>query len=146
VFRIPLPPSLQGQRVWRRLTVTLAWLSAINPFDRRYRRAHLWFEPKAGTGEPDTTRQLEVRRCEADNRAALRGTVQHEFFEGERAAVFTEDDELVIKVSCRAHAGDLAASVPYALAVSLEVAQGVDVPIYDEMRVRLRPRARIRPS
>lgn len=146
VYRIPLPQSLVAKRVWRRLTVTLAWLSPINPFDRRYRRAHLWFEPKAAIGRQGTSQVLAVERREADNRAATRGTVQHEIFEGDRATVFTEEDEIVIMVSCRAHAGDLDAdSVPYALVVSLEVAPEVDVPIYEEMRVRLRPRAQVRP-
>jgi hypothetical protein len=145
VYRVPLPQSLSSKSVWRRLTVTLAWLSPINPADRRYRRAHLWFEPREVAERDDSTELLELQRCEADYWAANRGTVQHEIFEGERAAPFADDDELVMKVSCRAHAGDLPAPVPYALAVSLEVAPGVDVPIYEEMRVRLRTRAQIRP-
>jgi hypothetical protein len=145
VYRIPLPPSLNGVRAWRRLTVTLAWLTPINPWDRRYRRAHLWFDPKASSDDGDSAKLLKIERCEADSRATRRGTVQHEVFEGEKAAVFTEDDDLVLKVSCRADAGDLAESIPYALVVSLEVAPGLDVPIYEEIRVRLRPRARIRP-
>lgn len=144
LYRIPLPPSLNAEKVWRRLTITLAWLTPINPFDRRYRRSQIWFEPKI-PGETDSTRLLGVKRTEADNRAALRGTVQHEIFEGERAAPFGDEDELSIKISCRAHAGELVETVPYALAVSLEVARGVELPIYDEMRVRLRPRAQIRP-
>ncbi len=145
VFRIALPPSLSGQHLWRRLTVTLAWLSPINARDKRYRQAQLWFEPKAEADGEDSTGLLQVGRCEADHSAAMRGTVQHEVFEGDKVAVFGDDDELVIKVSCRADAGDLGTSVPYALAVSLEVAPGVHVPIYQEMRVRLRPRAQIRP-
>jgi hypothetical protein len=151
VYRIPLPPSLNGIRAWRRLTVTLAWLTPINAQDRRYRRAHLWFDLNVPTKEGDSTklvdsmRLLKVDRCEANSQAARRGTVQHEILEGEKAAVFAEDDELLLKVSCRADAGNLAVSVPYALVVSLEIAPGLDVPIYDEMRVRLRPRARIRP-
>jgi hypothetical protein len=145
VYRIPLPSSLNGIRAWRRLTVSLAWLTPINPRDRRYRRAHLWFDPTASGKDDDSAKLLKIERREADSLAARRGTVQHEVFEGEKAAVFTEDDDLVLKVSCRADAGDLAESIPYALVVSLEVAPGLDVPIYDEMRVRLRPRARIRP-
>jgi len=145
VYRIPLPPSLNGVRAWRRLTVTLAWLTPINPLDRRYRRAHLWFDPKASSEDIDSTKLLKVARCEADGRATRRGTVQHEVLEGERAAGFADDDELVLKVSCRADAGDLDESVPYALVVSLEVAPALQVPVYEELRVRLRPRARVRP-
>jgi hypothetical protein len=145
VYRIPLPPSLNGVRAWRRLTVTLAWLTPINPWDRRYRRAHLWFDPKASTADGDSAKLLKVERCEADGRATRRGTLQHEILEGEKAARFAADDNLVLKVSCRADAGDFDESVPYALVVSLEVAPGMEIPIYDEMRVRLRPRTRIRP-
>ena len=145
VFRIPLPPSLVGERGRRRLTASLGWLSPINPGDRRYRRAHLWFEPRSEKGGMDTTSFLDVERCEADNRAAQRGTVQHEIFEGDRATVFSDDDELVIKVNCRAHAGGLADLVPYALVVSLEVAPSLGLPIYEEMKARVAPRAQIRP-
>jgi hypothetical protein len=145
VYRIPLPPSLAGIRAWRRLTVTLAWLTPANPQNRRYRRAHLWFDPKISAEKVDSAKLLKVDRRDADSRASRRGTVQHEIFEGEKAAVFAEEDALVLKVSCRAEAGELVVPVPYALVVSLEVAPGLDVPIYDEMRVRLRPRARIRP-
>lgn len=145
VYRLPLPPSLAGIRAWRRLTVTLAWLTPVNPQDRRYRGAHLWFDPKISTEHVDSAKLLKVDRCDADSRASRRGTVQHEIFEGEKAAVFAEDDALALKVSCRADAGELAGPVPYALVVSLEVAPGLDVPVYEEMRVRLRPRARVRP-
>lgn len=144
VYRIPLPPSLSAERAWRRLTITLAWLSPIQSKDQRYRRAHLWFDQKPRNEDPDTTELLQVQRCESDNRAAQRGTLQHEIFEGEQATAFTEEDDLVVRVSCRAHAGDLRVPVPYALVVSLEVAEGIDIPIYEEIRVRLRPRVRVR--
>jgi hypothetical protein len=145
VYAIPLPPSLSRVRAWRRLTVTLAWLTPINPWDRRYRRAHLWFDLKDPVEDVDSAKLLKVVRCGADGRATRRGTIQHEILEGDQAAVFAEEDELVLKVSCRADAGELDESVPYALVVSLEVAPDLQVPIYDEMRIRLRPRARIRP-
>jgi len=145
VFRIPLPPGLNGVRAWRRLTVTLAWLTPIDPQSRRYRGAQLWFEPRAAAGDDDSTKFLKVERCEANSLVARRGTVQHEVLEGEKAAVFADEDDLVLKVSCRGDASELDEPVPYGLVVSLEVAPELDVPIYEEMRVRLRPRARIRP-
>src|SRR4029077_18190395 len=43
LYRIPLPPSLAGKREWRRLTITLAWLSPINPEHHDYRRSIVWF-------------------------------------------------------------------------------------------------------
>ena len=29
-YRVPLPPALAGKKEWRRVTITLAWLSPIN--------------------------------------------------------------------------------------------------------------------
>jgi hypothetical protein len=129
VHRFPLPPSLSGVRGWRRLTISLAWLTPVNPLHRAWRRADLWFTP------PDAS--LQVRRQEADWRAVQRGTLQHEVLEGERAAAFVDGDSLEIRVSCRADAGALEEPVPYALATTLEVAEELGIDIYDEIRVRV---------
>ncbi len=83
---------------------------------------------------------LGVGRREADWQAVRRGTVQHEIFEGEEIKFFEEDAESVIQVNCRADAGKLVDEVPYALAVTLEVAPGIA--IYEEIITRIRPRVR----
>lgn len=128
-YRFPLPPSLAGYRGHRRLTVTLGWFTPINPSHRKYRRAALWFNvEKAG---------LQIERAQADNKACQRGTLQHEVLEGEKSAAFGDDAEVVIEVNCREEAGALEGEVPYAIACSLEVQDGVRVPIYDEVRQRL---------
>lgn len=44
-FKFPLPPSLAATTEWRRLTITLAWISPIAQRSRRLRGARLWFEP-----------------------------------------------------------------------------------------------------
>ena len=136
VYSIPLPPSLNAQGVWRRLTITLAWLSPIEPANRKYRKAHLWFDPP--------TEELAIKRQNTDWQTAKRGTVQHEILEGEKVAVFEEDGALEIKVNCRADAKDFDGEIPYGLAVSLQVAENVDIPIYQEIRDRIK--ARIRPQ
>ena len=105
----------------RRLTATLAWLSPINPRHRNYRTASLSVEP------PQT--ELRVRRKECDFRAVQRGTVQHEILEGEAATPFADGDALKFTVNCRSDAGDLNDPVRYGIAVSLEVAVGVTLPI-----------------
>jgi hypothetical protein len=136
IYSIPLPPSLNARPDWRRLTITLAWLSPIEPANRKYRKAHLWFDPP--------TNDLEVGRQNVDWQTAKRGTVQHEVLEGERAAVFEENSQLRIKVNCRADAKAFSGAVSYGLAVSLQVAEDVDIPIYQQIRDRIR--AGIRPS
>ena len=136
IHRFPLPPSLSGQRGHRRLTVTLAWLSPVNQRHQAWRRADLWFDPPQ---DP-----LRVSRQQADWRAVQRGTLQHEILEGEKAGVFVEGGNLEIQVSCRAGAGTLEDEVPYALAITLEIAEELNVDIYDEVRtavhaIRVRP-------
>ena len=44
LYNVPLPPALNAIKVKRRLTVTLAWLTPINPRHRAYRVADLWFK------------------------------------------------------------------------------------------------------
>lgn len=139
IHRYPLPPSLSGRRGRRRLTITLAWLTPVNPRHQAWRRADLWF---AAPREP-----LRVDRTQADWQAVQRGTVQHEILEGDEAAVFVDGDNLEIQVSCRAGAGALEQDIPYALASTLEVAEEIGIPIYDEVRVRVHAaRVRVAPA
>jgi len=140
LFRIPLPPSLNGNNVFRRLVVTLAWLAPINPRDQKYRKAQLWFQPAA------VRQPLAVEDREGWWQDVQRGTVQHVVMEGEAATVFADGHRLTLKVNCRADAGKLEESVPYGLAVTLEIAEGVELPIYDEIRARLHAPVRITPS
>ncbi len=128
-FKFPLPPSLSAVTDRRRLTITLAWLSPMNCTRQNYRIAHLWFDPNNNLA-PDRT-------C-ADWRAVQRGTVQHEVLEGEKAVDFQDGYRIAIKVNCRADAGDILEPIRYALAVTLEVAEGIDIPIYQEVKERLR--------
>ncbi len=138
IYRVPLPPSLSGQRVWRRLTVTMSWLTPINPFDRYYRRAALWFAPPQ--------EDLMIRRRQVDSKMAQRGTVQHEILEGDQATAFVDRSVLTIQVNCRAQSGRLEDDIPYGIAVSLEVAEGTPISIYEEIRARLRVRVPIQPT
>lgn len=132
----PLPPSLSGKAGRRRLTATLAWLTPIRPTDRWYRCAHLWFDTLASP--------LTVSRQQADKDAARRGTVQHEVFEGTRADAFVDGEHLHVRVNCREDAAGLGRqAVPYALALSLEVAPELGVPVREEVRSRVQPLVRV---
>ncbi|AXC55015.1 hypothetical protein DQ231_20065 [Bacillus spizizenii] len=137
IYEVPLPPSLSSNKIKRRLTITLTWFTPLNNNNQKYRQAHLWFN-----SENDI---LQVTRHEADGRAVQRGTVQHEIFEGDTAAVFIEGNTLSIKVNCREDAGGLKQiEIPYTIAVTLEVAEGIDIAIYSEVRDRLRALVRTR--
>lgn len=137
VYKLPLPPSLASKTYKRRLTVTLAWMSPINPQSQKYRKAKLWIETA-------DNKQIADNRIEmADNKATMRGTLQHEVFEGKNAHAFEDGDKLEIKVNCAEDAGCLEGKVKYAIAVSLELAEAVPLDlfgdnIYEEVRNRLR--------
>ena len=139
IHQFPLPPSLAGQICWRRLTITLAWMNPVNPRHQGWRRAALWFEP--------LKQFLRVDRQQADWRAVKRGTIQHEVLEGEQAGVFVDGDNVEIIVNCSANAGTLEEIVPYALVTTLEVREDIDIPLYEEVRVRVHAaRVRVTPS
>jgi len=98
VFSVPLPPSLAGKALFRRLTFTLAWFSPVNTTHRAYRRAKLWVTP------PQT--ELAVKRTNSVyDKAAQRGTLQHEVLEGEDALAFVDGQKIECKVNCSADAG-----------------------------------------
>ena len=137
-YTVPLPASLSGEAVWRRLAVTLAWMTPINTRHRAYRRAQLWFSPPQ--------EELAVSRVGAQWQAVQRGTVQHEVLEGDRAAVFATGTDLTFMVSCRADAGALEEGIPYGVAVTLEVAEQTSLPMDQQISERLRPVVRIAPG
>jgi len=135
--RFPLPPSLSGKRGWRRLALTLAWFTPVNPVSHRWRKAHLWFEAP-------TKSKLKVNRVGPNWQAAQRGTLQHDTFESESASAFVDGDDVVVRVSCREDAPGLDREVPYALAVTLEVADDLAIDVYAEVRERVRQRLQVR--
>lgn len=137
-YRFPLPPSLANSKHWRRLTITLAWFTPINPNHRYLRQAKLFFEA------PKKTDALNLERNESDWNQVRRGTVQHEILESSKVSYYQDGDELVIPVQCNADAIDkLDEQIPYGLAVSMEVKEGVSIPIYQEIRSRIQTQIKI---
>jgi hypothetical protein len=85
---------------------------------------------------------LAIKRTDVDDNAVKRGTIQHEILEGDKATPFIDGTDLVIVVNCREDAGGLIQKIPYGLSVSLEVKEGIDIEIYQEVSSRIRPRIR----
>lgn len=137
-FSAPLPPSLSGRREWRRITITLAWISPTNPTHQAYRRAKLWI---SRPGE-----ELLVKRTRSvDFQTAMRGTVQHEILEGDDALAYVDGARFVCKVNCAADAGGFTGTVRFAVCVSLEVGIQSGIPVYQEMRDRITPPIPVQP-
>ena len=63
--------------------------------------------------------------------------MQHEVLEGNRAVPYQDGENIIIKVNCRADAGDINEPIRYGLAVTLEVTEEVHIPVYQEIRNRL---------
>ena len=133
-FRIPLPIELEGTAGFRALSVTIAWLTPITHKHRMYRLAKF----SAGPGS-DKKFSIGVgnSRNQPSHNVLGKGTVYHHRWEGKKAAEFVDGGHLVLDVTCLPAAGDFDESIPYAVAVSLEVGEEVSVPVYESIRDRL---------
>ncbi|HIF9503320.1 TPA: S8 family peptidase, partial [Photobacterium damselae] len=129
VYKLPIPEGLGGADIWRRLTVTLSWFAKPCPTHMKYRDSALWF-----TVEGDNKHLTSRSSSSADWMQVRRGTLQHEVFEGEELAVITEDRMLEIKVNCKENASKIVEPIRYGLAITLEVAEGVDMQLYQEIQ------------
>jgi len=129
-YRVPLPPGLANVREWKRLTVSLAWLTPTVSSRRAYRSVRMAVKIPDGA--------LALSREDASHVAVDRGTVQHEVFEGSKAVAFVDGDAMVFAVECRSAAETPNDPIPYGLCISLEVAQGVQIAVYNEIRARVR--------
>ncbi len=112
------------------MTVTLTWFSSINVSSQKYRNARLWVEVQQEgflIGKEDV----------ADINNVKKGTLQHEVFYGERAVPVAADDTITIKVTCDKDASNITEEIDYALMVTLEVAPGVQLPIYQQVSERI---------
>lgn len=135
-YAFPLPIDLSARKLWRRLVVTLAWLTPINPDHRNLREAKLELEPGGATWDDIP---LKLKRQDGDHNQVLRGTVQHEVLEGASIIAAYQDGESVrIRVVCKKDATvRLDEVIPYGLAVTLEVKE--DIPIYQQIRAKIKP-------
>jgi hypothetical protein len=140
LYRIPIPAALDGVREFRALTVTLAWFSPVNPRHQGYRMAALDVSPGS---EEKYWITLNRESLQPTDKATGRGTVFHERRSGEKAAVFVDGGDLLLRVTARASAGDLTDPVPFALAVSFEVGVESGIQVYDEIRARLAARVAV---
>jgi hypothetical protein len=135
-YRLPLPSGLASSQVWRRMVVTLAWFTPVNPSHRNLREAKLELSPIGGWGDLP----LKLARQDADHNQVLRGTVQHEVVEGtKQIAAYQDGDSILLQITCKKDAtANLDHTIPYGLAVTLEVAEGVEIPIYEQLRAKLK--------
>jgi hypothetical protein len=139
VYRFPWPQILQSRVDNRRLTITLAAFVPTVPSTYGYRGADVW------VAKPSECALVGIDSGDRDYHAIQRGTLQHICYSGSNAADFSDGAHLKLQVNCRADAmaEDALPPVPYALVVTLEVAEGSDLPIYAEVEIGLQAQIRV---
>jgi len=83
---------------------------------------------------------LEVDRTEVHNQVAVRGTVQHELFDGTDAPLFGDGDRFGVFVTARARAGALEDHIRFGLVATLETKVEAGIAVHEQMRQRVRVR------
>ena len=124
-----------SEAVKKRLVITLAWFSPINPTGKNYRLARLNFDAV-------NNNMIATDRSDADANYSRHGTIQHEIFEGKHASVFEDGDEFKILIQCKKD-DDLRISVKFVTLITLDVSPSTMLPIYDEIQTRIRPQVQI---
>lgn len=159
-YRIPIPRAMTGNREIRRVTLTLAYSSPIDPVTNRYRGVLVEMVDEEGKrnfwegldGLKDGNGRSVPTGPVAD--VTRRGTLQHLVLPGKKLITNAGKGYIFVGVQARA---DLAAfateQVPYALAVTVEMAtpvrQDLNADVASRARVKripvpARPRARVR--
>lgn len=159
-YRLPIPRAMINNREVRRVTMTLAWTSPIDPITNRYRGVLV--EIVDGNGKRKFWEGLEGLKGDNGSKrptgpvatATRKGTLQHLVLEGKKLIKSAPTGDIVVGVQARA---DLAAfgkvKVPYALAITLEMAQPVRQDLNADVAARIRlkrvavpvrPRTRVR--
>ena len=139
LYELPLPFDFHSKKIYRCLTVTLAYFTPIKPTVQKYRAAQLWFTIE------DNNKKLVPSRLNADDQAVVRGTLQHEKFCSESAVIWGKEDYLKIRVSCREDAGSFEGTIPYAIFVSFEVAEGLEIDVYQDVKVKIKQKVLSKP-
>ena len=137
IYGLPLPFDFHVGKIVRCLTVTLASFTPIKPTTQKYRSSQLWVTLD------DNGKKIFPDRLDVSDKAAVRGTIQHERFAGGRAVVWDEDDSVFVKVNCRADACKFIETIPYALFCTFEVAPEIDIDVYQSVREKLAIRASV---
>lgn len=139
-YDLPLPFNFNKSKLCRRLTATLAYFSPTMPTRQKYRTAQCWFDIV------NSKKNLIDSRVDVDWQAVVRGTVQHEIFENDKIVVWDENEGIQIKVNCRGDAVEkFDGTIPYALMVSFEIKDAIDIDVYAKVAERIAPKVKPNP-
>ncbi|KAF3983522.1 MAG: S8 family peptidase [Methylococcales symbiont of Hymedesmia sp. n. MRB-2018] len=133
-YIFPIPYGLSGEKVWRSMTITLAWFSPINTNHRNLRQAKLSFEPPKNNDSV-----LNISRIDSNHHIVNKGTVQHEILTGKnKILAFQDNEHIKLHINCKKDAIEtLDKEICYGLAVTLELEDGVSIDIYNQIKNRI---------
>jgi hypothetical protein len=144
-YRLPVPRDMINNREIRRVTMTLAWSSPVDPVTNRYRGVLAEIVDKDGrrkfwdgfNGLKNEDGKKKVIGPVVD--ATRRGTLQHIVLEGQKLIRTAPTGDIFVGVQARA---DLASfehtDIPYALAITLEMGQPVRQTLFADVEARIR--------
>lgn len=140
-YKIPIPPAMLGNRDLRTVVITLAYMAPVKPELADYRGVALKVVSDGGTRE--FWKNGLDRVLQPNARSADRGTLCHFVLQGEtlkKAA--NAKGEIFIGVQAMARHPDFKkVDVPYALAITLEVAQSASSKLYAQVQDAVKARA-----
>ncbi|PZU07393.1 MAG: hypothetical protein DI606_16655 [Sphingobium sp.] len=143
-WKIPLPDELSSITEFRRIVVTLAWLTPVSPNSSQYRTFGLAILGSLGnSGLWEGVKRVGHQPAVG---FAKRGTLIHAVYEGNKKAIpFSQDSNFEINVQAATKMpGMTGIKVPYALAVTIEVADTINANIAASVRRRVVLQAKVK--
>lgn len=147
IFDVPLPASLSGERIGRKMKVTVAWFTPIRMTRARYRLAALDAVPHGYDLFEELIEDegwaLAMKSDQLDSNLIRRGTVWSRRLTHSNPVVpnFHTNMRLPIRVQCRDSSGGGLSpddEIRFALAISMEVEAESDFDIHNELETALR--------
>lgn len=137
-YRIPIPRAMIANREVRRLILTLAYSSPIDPISARYRGFAL--EVVDRNGKRDFWKGVSGAK-QPHPMATRRGTLQHLVLEGKKLITDVDTGDFFVGVQARAAIASVSdLTVPYSLAITLEMGQPVRQDVFADVKGRVRPK------
>ncbi|WP_320837939.1 S8 family peptidase [Zhongshania sp.] len=129
-YSFPLPPCLASIEQSRRMIITLAWFSPINPVHNEYNQAQMW------VSDPKKSSALNFSQGDYYHHSQKKGTVYHDVIYGDKASPYLSGQDIRLKVNCKARAAGQNIKIPYALVVTLDT-PNIELPVYEEVKLAL---------
>jgi hypothetical protein len=140
-YRLPIPTSMINTRDVRRIIMTLAWTTPVTNRSIDYRGVILQlFDSNRKSAFWEGVKRREIKQ--PNSTTASKGTLIHAVLEGKKL-VTNDQGELIVCVQAAPTRKEFAeVEVPYALAISIEMAQTLKSRLYAEVSAEIRARAR----